>query len=112
MSETNNVKVFLKHQDVLKILVFVDLLVTMFNLAIDASHLTTVHKVKHGRKLQHANMIRHFLTIHASLLEMCLDNSAEKIVTALTMNSAATDIVKRKLKRVKVVPQIKLALLH
>ena len=39
-------------------------------------------------------------------------NSAEKIVTALTMNSAVTDIAQRKLKRVKVVPQIKLALLH
>ena len=43
---------------------------------------------------------------------MCLANSAEKTATALTMNSAVTDIVKRKLKRVKVVLQIKLALLH
>ena len=66
MSETNNVKVSLKHQDVLKILVFVDLLVTMFNLAKDALHSTTVHKVKHERKLLHVHMIRHLLTIHAN----------------------------------------------
>ena len=66
MSETNNVKDSLKHQDVLKILVFVDLLVTMFNLAEDALRSTTVHKVKHERKLLHANMIRHLLTARAS----------------------------------------------
>ena len=112
VSETNNVKVSLKHQDVLKKLVFVHLLVTMFKLVKDASHSTTVHKVKHERKLLHVHMIRHLLTIHANWLEMCLVNSVEKIVTVLKMNSAVTDTVQRKSKKAKVVPQIKLALLH